>query len=80
MAIKLYDSDNDAPLGSITEQQLQFLIDQLEEETPEDQDYWLRSETLDLLESRGADAGLLSLLRQAMGDREGFEIRWSRDG
>ena len=80
MTIKLYDSGSGADLGTITEEQLQFLIDQLEEETPEDQDYWLRAETLDLLESRGADAGLLAVLRDAMGDREGFEIRWSRGG
>ena len=80
MAIKVYDSDTGADLGPITEEQLQFLVDQLEEETAEVQDYWLRAETIDLLESRGADAGLLALLRDAIGDREGFEIRWSRDG
>lgn len=79
MTIRLYDSESGADLGPITEEQLQFLVDQLEEETPEDQDYWLRAETLDLLESRGADAGLLALLREAMADRDGFEIRWSRD-
>jgi hypothetical protein len=30
--IQLHDKDTGAPLGSITEAQLQFLIDQLEEE------------------------------------------------
>ncbi len=79
MGIKLYDNDGGAELGSLSEEQLEFLIDQLEEETREDQDYWLRAETLDLLESRGADAGLMALLRAAMGEREGVEIRWSRE-
>ena len=79
----LFDKDfvsftEGAELGEIGKEQLQFLIDHLEEENPEDQDYWLRAETLELLENRGADAGLMALLRQAMGEREGFEIRWSR--
>ena len=79
MTIKLYDNQTGAVLGTLSERQLQFLVDQLEEETAEDQDYWLRAETLELLEKRGADAELLALLRSSMGDRKGFEIRWSRD-
>ncbi len=34
---KLYDKDTGAWLGTITEEQLQFLIDQLKEESSEDQ-------------------------------------------
>ena len=78
MTVKLYDNDSGAELGSLTEEQLQFLIDQLEEETPEDQDYYLNPMTIDLLAERGGDEGLIERLRAAMGDQEGLEVRWER--
>ena len=79
MPITVFDNDSGADLGTISETQLQFLIDQLEEETSEDQDYYLNPQTLELLAKRGADADLMALLRTAMGDRDGVEIRWERD-
>ena len=78
MAITLHDNDSGAALGEISESDLQFLIDHLEEETSDDRDYYLRPETVALLEERGASAALIELLRAAMGDREGVEIRWQR--
>jgi processive 1,2-diacylglycerol beta-glucosyltransferase len=65
-------------LGTITNAQLQFLIDQLEEESTDDTDYYIDRATLDLFEEAGAEANLLALLRQALGTREGIEIVWSR--
>ena len=38
--IKLSDKKNGAPLGTISEDDLQFLIDHLEEEWAEDTDYY----------------------------------------
>ncbi len=78
MAITLYDNDSGAALGDITESDLQFLIDNLEEETPDDQDYYLRPQTVAMLGERGGSAALVTLLRTALGDREGVEIRWQR--
>ena len=77
--IKLYDKDTRVFLGTITEVQLQFLIDQLEEESTEDTDYYMNQATLDLFEEIGADADLLALLRQALGTREDIEIQWVRE-
>ena len=77
--IKLYDKDTRVFLGTITEVQLQFLIDQLEEESTEDTDYYMNQATLDLFEEVGADADLLALLRQALGTREDIEIQWVRE-
>ena len=57
---------------------MQFLIDQLEEESTEDMDYYIDHATLDLFEDMGAEADLLALLRQALGTRDGIEIVWSR--
>jgi hypothetical protein len=62
----------------LTDAQLQFLIDQLEEESADDTDYYIDQATLDLFEEVGAEADLLALLRQALGPREGIEIVWSR--
>lgn len=80
MTIDLYDNDEDARLGQITEAQRDVLVDHLEETHPGDQDYYIDAPTLDLLESEGADAGLLGMLRSALGDREGFEVRWEEAG
>ena len=76
--INLRDLQTGRTLGSITENQLQFLIDQLEEESRTDTDYYLNGTTLDMLEQNGADPELLKILRSALGDREEMEIQWSR--
>ncbi len=78
IVIQLYDNATGDALGSVTDEQLQFLIDQLEEESSDDRDYYFNPATLDLLETRGADPDLVALLRKAIGDKEGVEIRWSR--
>ena len=77
--IKLYEKDTGVFLGTITEAQLQFLIDQLEEESAEDTDYYINQATIDLFEETGADADLLALLRQTLGTREDIEIQWVRE-
>ena len=76
--IQLHEKETGVFVGSITDAQLQFLIDQLEEESPDDTDYYIDHATLDLFEELGADTDLLALLRQALGTRDGIEIVWSR--
>jgi processive 1,2-diacylglycerol beta-glucosyltransferase len=76
--IELRDAESGAVLGSVTEAQLRFLADQLEEESLTDRDYYVDAATVEMLEDAGADAGLLALLRTALGNREGIEVRWSR--
>lgn len=77
--IKLYDQAGGTLLGEVTEAQFQFLVDLLEEESLEDQDYYLNQATLAMLEQAGADSQLLAVLRRGMGNREEMDIRWSRD-
>lgn len=74
--IKLYNKETDQEIGEITEEQLQFLMDNLEEESEEDFDYYINRTTLEYLEQNGADADLLAKLRAAMADREDIEIEW----
>ena len=76
--IELRDKETGRPLGAITEDQLQFLIDQLEEESSTDTDYYLNSATLDMFADNGIDPQLLALLRDALGNREDMEIEWKR--
>jgi len=76
--IELRDKDTGRSIGSITENQLQFLIDQLEEESSKDTDYYLNSATLDMFADNGIDPQLLALLRGALGNREDMEIEWDR--
>ena len=76
--IQLHDKDTGARIGTISEENLKFLVDQLEEESDDDQDYYLNETTIDGFEESGADKELVSLLRSALGSRTEMEIRWSR--
>jgi hypothetical protein len=76
--IDLYDTATNALIGSITDQDLQVLIDALEEESSEDQDYYIDAATIELIGDGRATEHLLHLLKKALGSSEGVEIRWQR--
>jgi hypothetical protein len=76
--INLREKDTNKELGSISEAQFQFLVDQLEEETMDDNDYAISKTLLDYFESQGADPELVSLLRNALGERDEMDIVWSK--
>lgn len=76
--IKLRDKSSGAVVGTISEKQLQFLVDQLVEESATDQDYYMDGPTLELLEAEGADDQLLGILRKALGDKSEVELEWER--
>ena len=76
--IDLYNNSTNQLIGSITDAELQLLIDRLEEESATDQDYYITAETIDMLADGQATEHLLHLLRQAVGSNEGVEIRWQR--
>ncbi len=64
-------------LGIITENQLDFLIDNLEEELEEDENYWVNQATIDYLRDQGGDEGLLQLLARAVeGSEDGVDISY----
>jgi processive 1,2-diacylglycerol beta-glucosyltransferase len=76
--IQLIDAETGKPLGAITEAQLQFLVDQLEEESADDTDYYVNRDLLDVFAEEGADPQLLATLRRALGDRDEMDVRWTR--
>ncbi len=71
MAILLYKQ-----VGELTEDQLDFLIDNLEEEWSEDRDYYINKDMIAMLEQRGADSGLVRLLQEALGDKDEVDVLW----
>jgi hypothetical protein len=76
--VQLVDKESGRTVGTITEEQLEYLQSQLEEESPDDQDYWFDVASLDILEEEGASPELIAVLRAALGEREEMEIRWQR--
>jgi hypothetical protein len=76
--IRLRNKETGDELGSISEDDLQFLIDNLEEEWEEDKDYYLSRQTLEMLRGRGASPTLVQMLEGAMGERDDIEVEWSR--
>ena len=69
--IRLY-----AYVGELSEDELDFLIDNLEEEWSDDRDYYINKPMLDGLRNSGADSRLLNLLAQAIGDKDEVDILW----
>ena len=76
--IDLYNASTNQLLGSITEADLKVLVDGLEEESPEDQDYYIDRATIDLLADGRATDHLVGLLRGALAASDGVDIRWQR--
>ncbi len=77
--IQVYDKNTGVMLGTITPEQLKFLVAQLEEESTTDQDYYIDTATIEMLQTVGADPDMLQLLQDALGDRKGMEILWEED-
>jgi len=78
MVIDVYNSATDELLGSITEADLQVLVDALEEESSDDQDYYIDAATIDVIGDGRATEHLLNILRKGLGNAEGVDIRWNR--
>ena len=76
MMIQLRDKDSGEVLGSITEDDLQFLIDNLEEESEDDTDYYINRSTLEIFKEKGTNETLIEILENALGDRDDMEIEW----
>ena len=76
--IDLFNAATNQFIGSLTEADLQVLIDGLEEESSEDRDYYIDAATIDLLADGRATEHLIGLLRRALGSSDGVELRWQR--
>ena len=73
---RLFRIDTGADIGNISDAQLKFLVDQLEEEHDDDKDYFIDRDTLELLSDNDIDEELYELLEKAMGDDDSMDIAW----
>lgn len=73
---RLYALDSGETILKITERQLTFLVDTLEEEHDEDRDYFISRDTLDFLKEEGCDDELYEALEEALGDEDELDIAW----
>jgi hypothetical protein len=73
---RLIRIDTGDDIGDISDKQLAFLVEQLEEEHEEDQDYFIDRDTLELLSDNGIDPELLAMLEKAIGDDDSMNIAW----
>jgi hypothetical protein len=75
---RLFLKDGDRLLGVVSDADVKLLIDELEETELADDDYFIDAPTVDILEAAGASSGLVSLLRGAIGNSDGIDIRWEK--
>lgn len=76
--VKLYEKATNSYLGEISEEELQFLIDNLEEENLTDTDYYIDRDSLEILKERGMSASLAQLIESALGANESVEIMYRK--
>jgi hypothetical protein len=70
----LYVKADHRHIGDISDEELQFLVDNLEEEGLDDTDYDLNRLTLEFLRGNGLSPRLAQLLEGAQGDQDDLEI------
>ena len=75
--IVLRNKETSASIGTISDDDLKFIIDMLEEEDNEDRDYWIDKTTLEYFEANSCGDHLMEILQEAVGEGEGIEIEWS---
>lgn len=77
MSIRLTEKESGRALGTISQEDFQLLVDHMEEESSTDQDYYVEHTAIDALESLGASADFVALLRTAVGESEGIDVVWA---
>jgi len=76
--IDIYDDATNQLVGSITEADLQVLVDALEEESLDDHDYYIDAATIDVVADGRASEHLVKVLRTALGAKDGVDLRWQK--
>jgi hypothetical protein len=74
MSIRIINKVNGSNIGEITQEDLQFLTDQMEEESSKDVDYFVDRATVDMFAEAGGNKALIDMLRKAVGNTDGIDI------
>jgi len=72
--VELVDKETQKHIGEVSDEDFQFLVDHLEEESETDEDYYIDRETLDYLKESGMPTALTTLLEATLGSRADMEI------
>lgn len=72
--IELFDKESSKFLGQISDEEMKFLADKLEEESEGDEDYYFDGDVLEYLKEGGLSPRLEQILIEALGTRPGIEI------
>jgi hypothetical protein len=76
--ITLKNKDTGQRIGKLSEDELQYLIDELVEEHDEDKDYWLNKTQIEIMKEKGEHLSMLEMLEKELGDNQDMEIVWER--
>ena len=76
--IDMIDLDTGKVLGEINDEEMKFLVSQLEEESESDTDYYFDQDTLLYLQGKGLAPHLEQILTAAMQGKEGVEIQFKQ--
>jgi hypothetical protein len=74
--VELKNKQTGQAVGEISEADLQFLQDQMEEDREGDNDYYINEDELANFEESGASASMIALLRSALDENGELEIEW----
>jgi hypothetical protein len=77
--IKVFNKETNEFLGRISEGDMQFLAEHLEEESIHDTDYYITKDTLEQFPAQGASPKLMEVLGGGLRNGTAIEIRWERD-
>jgi hypothetical protein len=76
---RLYDLSNNQLLGHVSQADIDLLVAQMEEESSQDQDYYVDNDTFLRLTDSGASSTLLDAIKMALDLRGECDIRWEAD-
>ena len=76
--VTVFEKETGETLGKLTEDQLEFLMDHLEEHL-DDEDYCITPDNVGLFEEAGVDPDLVDTLRAMLTDKDEVEIGWLQD-
>ncbi|MBI3240673.1 MAG: hypothetical protein HYZ49_00050 [Chloroflexi bacterium] len=75
---ELYLKSDNTHLGHISDDDLNFLIGHLEEESLTDEDYTIDRMTFEFLKDQGISPNLQAIIEKALGDKDEVEIKYTK--
>jgi hypothetical protein len=76
--VKIFELDTNRFLLELSDDEFSLLAEELEEESLDDDDYYLHISEIEFMEERGNNPELVAKLRTLFEGREDLEIRFQR--